>query len=61
MNKTWKRAKLLAWWHGGKPAQYIPSLLKQGDGFSWWQVDLVPTCVTLLVANLMAAAYIISL
>lgn len=61
MKKQWARARLLALWHGGKPADYIPSLLKQGDSFSWWQVDLVPTCSIMLMANLMAVAYIFSM
>ncbi|UOW66353.1 hypothetical protein vBAspATola_10 [Aeromonas phage vB_AspA_Tola] len=61
MKKTWNRARLLAWWHGGKPAQYVPSLMKQGKDFSCWQVDLVPTCAILLLVNLIAVAYIISM
>lgn len=61
MKKTWTRAKLLALWHGGKPAEYVPMLMKQGDNFKWYNVDLMVDCCFLLAFNLLAVAYLISM
>ena len=52
MRKHWRNARLLALWHGGKPAQYLPELMRQGAAFRWYDVSGVKLCLLLLAADI---------